>query len=212
MSPASYRTAPPRVCSNNCSRAVLIAQHPFQWRFSSKAWHGYALPVPGVQMLQVEESDVPVVQRLLDGARAWLSSRGIAQWEAPFRPEEFHQAANEGRLFLAVDDNGQPVGSLQLSFQGGDTWEEHPGRAVYVHRLVVSRSASGMGVAGQMLEWARKQGATKGLDHLRLVCNEYNKKLVEHYKLLGFTAVGHSKLQRTTDGVIMPVVLLEQDV
>ena len=163
-----------------------------------------------IDVVRVSPADVPVVHRMLNEARSWLASRGIAQWEAPFNQQEFREAAQAGKLFLALDPGGQPVGSLQLSFESEEAWSEVAGSGGHVRRLVISRASAGSGVGGALLDWAQAEAKKRGTPELRLECAEYNQGLIAHYQKLGFDIAGYSKLTRTTDGVVMPVALMRR--
>ena len=154
--------------------------------------------------------DVPVVHRMLNDARSWLASRGIAQWEAPFGQEEFFAVAQDGRLFMALDEGGQPVGSLQLAFEPEEAWSGIEGRGAHVHRLVINRANARSGTGKALLDWAQTEAWERGFSLLRLECAEYNQKLIAHYQKLGFQVAGYSKITRITDGVVMPVALMQR--
>ena len=154
--------------------------------------------------------DVPVVHRMLNDARSWLASRGIAQWEAPFSQDEFFSTAKDGKLFLALDAGGQPIGSLQLWFEPEEAWNGIEGQGAYVRRLVINRANAGSGAGAALLDWAQAQAWERGFSLLRLDCAEYNQELIAHYKKLGFKVAGYSKITRITDGIVMPVALMQR--
>jgi GNAT superfamily N-acetyltransferase len=57
-----------------------------------------------------------------------------------------------------------------------------PERALYVHRMVVTRSAAGGDIGGVMLDWAADLAAGRGLAWLRLDAWRTNLRLVGHQR------------------------------
>lgn len=66
------------------------------------------------------------------------------------------------------------IGTVALCWDD-PVWEAQPPDSGYVHRLAISRQASGNGLGVTMLAWADRQIADAGRTWLRLDCPASNR-------------------------------------
>lgn len=144
---------------------------------------------------------------ILDEAAAWLAGRGVFQWPSRFRPEWIEGSIAEGCTWIARRA-GAAVGTVTLTSQD-PLWIGIDGRAYYVHRLAVRRSAAGTGAA--LLRWAADRTRASGYGYLRLDCVASNAGLRGYYERAGFAHRGDVVVhgfpgQRAPDGAITTLV------
>jgi len=139
-------------------------------------------------MLRVEagvEGDVPAAQGLIEGARRWLRSRQIDQWQDPVPDAVLRADATSGRLFV-VRQNSDVVAMVSLSESDSEIWGEVPGRAVYVHRLAVAGAHRGARLGQRLLAWVDEEAAARDAEIVRLDCAADNPGLRRFYERQGF--------------------------
>lgn len=154
---------------------------------------------------RARHGDAPAVLAVLDDAAGWLAGRGVVQWPQTFRPEWIEPALRAGEVWLAQVD-GDAVATLTL--QWVDPLWPDDGRAGYLHRFAVRRTAAGLG--SQLLEWVVTAVRERGRDRLRLDCAADNGALRAYYEAAGFRhrgdaefpgSAGHALVSRYELGV-----------
>jgi GNAT superfamily N-acetyltransferase len=138
--------------------------------------------------------DLGVAVDILEEAAAWVAARGQDGWgPGTFRDEAgdgrwvLREALDAGELFLAWMA-GQAVGTVTLQSADAVYW---PGAvdladARYVHRLAVSRAASGLGIGRALLGWSEDQTAESGRPFVRLDCPARSPFLRAYYLTAGY--------------------------
>jgi GNAT superfamily N-acetyltransferase len=119
-------------------------------------------------------------------AADWLAARGQPLWNREsLIPENVLPLPDKGSLFLARLA-GHPVGTFILLFEDPFFWPDvSPGEALYLHKLVVRRSAAGTGLGRSLLEHAIAKARAAGRPLLRLDCAP-RPKLCAFYEAAGF--------------------------
>ncbi|MCD9903008.1 GNAT family N-acetyltransferase [Streptomyces sp. MT29] len=148
--------------------------------------------------------ELETVEALLREASAWLASRGIDQWQYPPHRDRIVEALKLGVCFLAFED-GNPVATIQVDdCADPEFWppEDRPDAALYVHRMAVSRAASGAGIGNLLLDWATERAAAQDKRWLRLDAWKDNKGLHRFYKNAGFTLVRIIDLPHRRSGAL----------
>ncbi|MER6194238.1 GNAT family N-acetyltransferase [Streptomyces cyaneofuscatus] len=148
--------------------------------------------------------ELDAVESLLREASAWLASRSIDQWQYPPHRDRITEALERGVCFLAFDD-GMPIATIQVDdFADPEFWipEDRPDAALYVHRMAVTRSASGAGIGGLLLDWASERASTQGKRLLRLDAWKDNQGLHRFYKGAGFTPLRIVDLPHRRSGAL----------
>jgi GNAT superfamily N-acetyltransferase len=139
-------------------------------------------------------ADVPAVLGLLDGAVAWLVTRGrTGQWGTepasadPRRHEQARAWAESGGMYVA-EAGGRPVGALVV---GAAAAYVPPASEpeLYVNLLVTDRSHVGGGIGTRLLDHARHLARRAGVSLLRVDCYRGpDRALVRYYEGQGFVA------------------------
>ncbi|MGA5703413.1 GNAT family N-acetyltransferase [Peterkaempfera bronchialis] len=139
--------------------------------------------------------DAAVILSLLDGAVAWLASRGrTGQWGSdpwstrPAAADRIQGYARDHLVRIAEVD-GRPAGVCVLAEEPPEYAPPVRERELYVRLLVTDRALSGSGVGAALIEDARAETRRRGITLLRVDCyGGDDRKLVRQYEALGFTA------------------------
>ena len=162
--------------------------------------------------------DESTIRALQDEAIAWLATRGTDQWQpAAMQQRLKHRgsdrglvpAIGRGEVFM-VREGGKVVGSLTIDdYADPEFWrpEDDPASALYVHRMIVSRSVAGRDIGGAMLEWCASEALRRGRDTLRLDAWRTNHDLHRYYQRHGFRIVRTVNLPHRGSGVLLERVL-----
>ncbi|MFC4958525.1 GNAT family N-acetyltransferase [Streptomyces mauvecolor] len=138
-----------------------------------------------------DDSDVPALTSLYDGAARWMLDNGIDQWQPGGKDaEHFRLRMEEGEVWLARTAGGEVVGAYELWWQDEPAWGPQPPVAGYVHRLMVDRAAAPAGTGRALLTHAEERIAASGRALCRLDCRSDNPGLLRYYRSIGYTRVG----------------------
>jgi GNAT superfamily N-acetyltransferase len=121
-------------------------------------------------------ADFEAVMQLLSEARFWHVSRGVDVW-GEFDTRQIEHNIADGRVFLAKC-NGVVLGTVTLLENDPMVWGADDGTALYIHRLVSARTATGRGVGAKILRWAQNFAKEQG-----------NRKMRAYYERQGFRYV-----------------------
>ncbi|MDT0455384.1 GNAT family N-acetyltransferase [Streptomyces sp. DSM 41527] len=157
-----------------------------------------------VTMRPAQHGELATVEALLTEVSAWLARRGSDQWQFPPHRARITSAIEHGECFLAEAD-GVPIGTITVDDHADpEFWatEDRPDDALYVHRMAVTRKASGAGVGAFMLDWASKRATDAGKTWLRLDAWRTNEGLHEYYRSQGFTMVRIVSLDHRKSGAL----------
>src|SRR5579859_2308688 len=145
------------------------------------------------------EDDFEAVRGLLSEASQWLRGKGTDQWAAPWpdengRNENIRRAIRADRTWI-VWDAGQAAATLTASPNDHKIWPagRRLERAVYVRRLTVRRRYAGIGLGGQLLDWAGLRASREyGARWIRVDVWTTNTGLHSYYRRQGFAYCGLS--------------------
>jgi len=139
--------------------------------------------------------DMTAILGLIKTAAQWLQeSKGTDQWARPWpnqaaRDDRVAQGIEHGLTWM-VEDNGSLAGTVTCREQGtGILWtaEELRDPAVYVSRLIVSRSYAGRGIGAALIDWAGLRGIQeRDANWIRVDVWTKNWALHDYYKSQGF--------------------------
>ena len=132
--------------------------------------------------------DVDVVAEMWLEAAKWLGERGYDQWQYPIKTYNIVAAIQAGHCWL-FDEDRHPVATVTLDDNADlSLWlpEDQPDDALYLHRLVVRRSASTTNLGSAIVDWASRRAHAEGKSWLRLDAWSTNTDLHSYYVSLGF--------------------------
>jgi GNAT superfamily N-acetyltransferase len=110
---------------------------------------------------RASNEDLKLILYFIDEAADWLKTKGTDQWAKPWpnkadRDARIVRGLCGGRTWI-VDDDGVPAATITCRPDGNpELWtpQEQAEPAVYVSRLVVSRSYKGHGIGAELLDWS----------------------------------------------------------
>ncbi|MFC8511127.1 GNAT family N-acetyltransferase [Streptomyces sp. NPDC057411] len=141
-------------------------------------------------------ADVPVLMSLRTEAEDWLQAQGSDQWSdrqtGQAAISKWHAAIEEGRTWLIRDDaRDVTVGTVSRGPADRDFWKDsdQPESGLYLYKLIISRSAAGLGIGSLVIDWAARLAALEGRAWVRLDCWRTATGLQQYYERLGFEHV-----------------------
>ena len=152
-------------------------------------------------------ADLAKLMGFFQEAQRWLAERGSDQWavNTPERTRaKLTHSIRHDECYVAELD-GEPIGMMTLDeFADPEFWrpEDQPDDALYLHRMVVDRSAAGNNIGGKLLDWAESVASTKGKRWLRLDAWRTNAPLHAYYKGQGFDPVRVVNLSHRGSGAL----------
>lgn len=149
-----------------------------------------------IEVRKAKEEDFPIVQSLLKQTAEWLQSIGSKQWSGILEGKDNHntpEAVKRGEVYLGYIEE-DPVGMFVMwdhqSAWDRELWgQDDTDGYFYLHRLNVSRSFAGKGIASQLLEKGLEEAHKAGKKAVRLDCIEKNKYLNQFYQKAGFEKI-----------------------
>jgi len=165
-------------------------------------------------------SDATGTLALLDGAVAWLVSRGrTGQWgskgysERPPAVERIHEYMRDHLVRVAEDEGDRVVGVAVLSEQAPKYAPPPSERELYVRLMVTDRAHSGSGIGAALIADAVAETRRRGISLLRVDCYAGDdRKLVAQYVRLGFRETVPFEVPLPEDGALWPGQILEMRV
>ncbi len=140
-------------------------------------------------MVQARPQDLGRYIEMLEEIAVWLESRQIRQWQSGmFQQFEsyFADSIRKGEAHFAYHGDDL-VGTIRLLPSDTDVWPEATENdSIYVYNIAVGRKWAGHRIGRQMLDWAGRQAASLGRNHLRLDCLADNGFLCRYYSDAGF--------------------------
>ncbi|GAB4087014.1 hypothetical protein GCM10028784_36440 [Myceligenerans cantabricum] len=153
--------------------------------------------------------DAPAIEQLRHEARQWLASLGSDQWNAaphydPASPHGIAAGIKRGEVYVLRDGDSITATMTVDRHADPEFWGpgDRPDDALYVHRMIVQRSASGSDIGGRMLDFAAGLARDVGKNWLRLDAWRSNLALQRYYLNKGFTHVRTVNLAHRGSGAL----------
>jgi GNAT superfamily N-acetyltransferase len=145
---------------------------------------------------------------MIDEAAKWLRDKNTDQWARPW-PD---QPSRDGRVRRGLElgetwivwDGDFPAATMTVCQHANpDVWPRAEDPAVYVHRLVVSRTYAGLGLGRLMVDWAVQRELTRRhVDWVRVDVWTTNTGLHDYYLRQGFERCGTCADPRYPSGAL----------
>jgi GNAT superfamily N-acetyltransferase len=137
---------------------------------------------------------------LINEASSWLRTKDTDQWVKPWpnkrrRNKRVRLGLKNGKTWI-VWHGTIPVATVTIAERANEmVWGaaacDMTARAVYLHRLVTSRSYAGSGLGEQLIDWAGQRARDSiGAQWIRIDVWTGNTALHEYYTKRGFVACG----------------------
>ncbi|MEU4420625.1 GNAT family N-acetyltransferase [Actinoplanes sp. NPDC024001] len=151
-------------------------------------------------------ADLDALVVMYQATQQWLAEKGSNQWATNTAERvraKLTQAVERGECFVAENRNGI-VGTITVDdFADPEFWsDDEPESALYVHRMMVDRSAAGQNIGGRLLDYAEEVAARAGKKRLRLDAWRTNKPLHEYYMRQGLDLVRIVSLPHRGSGAL----------
>lgn len=142
--------------------------------------------------------DMRWIVALIEDAARWLRDcKNTDQWAAPWP----NRAGRDSRILASLQagktwicwDRATPAATITADPDHDPYWAQPPGAdpAIYVHRLVVSRSYAGNRLGSSLLDWAGQTGRqAHGARWIRVSAWTTNLELHRYYIDQGFRQCG----------------------
>jgi predicted N-acetyltransferase YhbS len=157
------------------------------------------MSTPNYRIRPAVAEDIPAILDLIGSAAAWLQKyKNTDQWARPWpteqeRNDRITRNVKRGFTWMA-EENGLLAATITYRDKGNPklwTAAERSEPAVYVSRLIVSRSQAGKGLGAALIDWAGLRGKEEwGAKSIRVDVWTTNLALHEYYKGQGFEHLG----------------------
>jgi ribosomal protein S18 acetylase RimI-like enzyme len=159
---------------------------------------GMGEPLPTLR--RATEQDHAHIIRLIDEAAEWLRTKNTDQWAQPWpsgedRSHRILRDLRAGKTWIA-SDNGTPMATVTADHEDNPVWPKasRGDRAVYVSRLVVSRTHAGRGLGAGLIDWAGLRARDRYTARwVRIDVWTTNTALHAYYRQQGFEFRGLSE-------------------
>ncbi|MFF9436831.1 GNAT family N-acetyltransferase [Streptomyces sp. NPDC014735] len=141
------------------------------------------------------DTDADALMKLRLEAEDWLAAQGIDQWRSPgFRDralDKWKADIAAGRTYVVENSDEAVIGTVTLARPDTDFWSsaDDLDSAVYVAKLISTRSTTGARLGGRIIDWAASVARRNGRSWVRLDCDRANSRLQDYYLREGFTHV-----------------------
>lgn len=151
-----------------------------------------------ISVAQAGPSEADRVLSILEQATRWLAERGMNHWNGVHTRDRIQIDMDKGRVLLAQNAKGMPVGTVTVRFDPPDYyqasdrkfWAAPDAPAAYIKKLAVIPSLMKRGIAGQLLAAAESDARNTGARFARLDTNASFPQLVPYYQRRGYIKVG----------------------
>jgi ribosomal protein S18 acetylase RimI-like enzyme len=140
--------------------------------------------------------DLDDIIRLRTEATNWLGSLKLDQWQqswpsAEDERERFVKSVEKGQTWI-VRNGSYPVATFAIdTFSDPHLWinAEQSERALYIHRFIVRREYSGIGLGAKLMDLIESWAAHDDFQWLRVDVWTTNTRLQVYYRRIGFDHV-----------------------
>lgn len=144
-----------------------------------------------VRIRRALAQDTDLVAAMWNRASRWLAGRGYDQWQYPVTTKNIRHSIAKKALWI-VEADWHPAGTVTLDKKADPRYwgeSDDPHDALYVHRMLIERWASGVELGSALLDWAGRQAASRGRAWVRLDAWRSNTDLHQYYLSRGFELV-----------------------
>lgn len=147
---------------------------------------------------KANKNDLSIIVSLYDTARELLKHSGIDQWQDGYPNEESAIIDMNNSASYVIEDNGHVIGTACIDFGIEPTYNEiHEGEWKssandygFLHRVAVSPSFAGKGLAKMFFDELQKQAIQKNVSSLRCDTHRQNTRMQKTLEKNGFEYCG----------------------
>jgi GNAT superfamily N-acetyltransferase len=150
------------------------------------------------QIQNTLKQDIPAIFTLYDEAIAYQKLVGNNHWMG-FDPALITREIEEQRHYKIVA-GGQIAATFCITLSDPLIWidsDETP--AIYIHRIATGLAYRGNNLLKNIIDWAREFARANQLVYIRMDTGAGNDRLINYYVNKGFTHIGNTSINYTTD-------------
>ena len=150
-----------------------------------------------ITIRQAQANDIPVIESILLDTVNWLNEMGQPLWSIDDVTWETLSESYQISDFYIAFLNEKPSGCVIIVDYDPLFWPNiKSGESLFIHRLAVTKTARKSGVADELMNFFKKQGALRGVEKIRLDTHAYRPKVRAFYERHGFTFVEERVLRK----------------
>ena len=147
---------------------------------------------------KTEEKDLAAVMDIIHEGTAYFARNGIPQWQNGYPNEEtIREDIRNGHAFV-LESDGAVIGTAAVidardpdyDYIENGSWLNEDDYIV-IHRIALTPSSKGKGLAEEFLAFAAEEGIKKGIHNLRIDTHEKNSSMRSFLMKNGFTRCGN---------------------
>jgi GNAT superfamily N-acetyltransferase len=151
-----------------------------------------------IEIQPTADIDIDIIFRLYDDAIAYQKQVGNNQWLG-FSKEAVLKEIEEQRHFKIVLA-GEIVATFCITLSDPLIWKTAgENEAIYIHRIATSQSARGQNLLQHIIDWAKEFAKRNDLMFIRMDTGSGNDRLINYYSKCGFTFLGDTTVDYTSD-------------
>jgi len=158
-----------------------------------------------MQIRLATNSDFDSLFSIINECKEDMLANGIEQWPSHHPSKEtIQKGINSGKHYV-IEEGGIILGGVLLNHSPDDqyekvNWKVNDENPLVIHRLAVSPSHQGKGIAQKLMGFAEELAKKEGSKSIRLDTYSTNKASNKFYQKLGYTFVGTIKMPQYMQG------------
>ena len=163
-------------------------------------------------------ADLDAVMEAVEDSRETLRLQGNGQWQDGYpNRNDFINDINNGRLFVVLNDNKEPVGLCALTYREEDYHHLYEGEwltdmpYMVMHRVALKKEYRGQGYGMKLFDVFIEVAKLEGYRSLRIDTHEGNALMRHLIMKAGFTYCGKAILTPNKDRMVFERVLKEEE-
>jgi len=151
-----------------------------------------------IQIQNSRHTDLNAIFALYDDAIAYQKKVGNNHWLG-FEQTLVAKEIDEQRHYVIVAE-GQIVGTFCITLSDPLIWKDADHTAaIYIHRIATSQAFRGHNFVKHIINWGLEFAKTNSLKYIRMDTGSGNDRLINYYISCGFTFIGDTTVNYTTD-------------
>jgi ribosomal protein S18 acetylase RimI-like enzyme len=131
-----------------------------------------------------KEFILSLIPRLIEfGPPSWRDASNMIEVDNNVLAEKLNNPSNEAVIFIAEDDQDNPLGFIHVH-SGDDYYNKEPHG--HIGDIIIAPEGEGRGIGRILIEKAEEWARSRGFRWLTLTVFTQNQKAREVYKHLGF--------------------------
>jgi ribosomal protein S18 acetylase RimI-like enzyme len=153
-----------------------------------------------IEIIQADQDHITSLMKVIHACTHTMRQAGIFQWDEIYPNREQIEEDVRCRSLYVAREKGICLGALSLNEKQEEVYKQvewcgiEP--ALVVHRLCVDPAFQGLGIAGQLMDFAEDLALQRGYASIRLDAYSGNPKAVALYERRGYRRAGQVRFPR----------------